>query len=65
LAEVEQALREQSMAVRSMLELLDKKGVVSREEVLSRLMPAVHRPPPLPLHRAGHQRWLPLLREDS
>ena len=65
LAEVEALLQEQSMAVRSMLELLDKKGVVSREEVLDRLMPAVHKPPPLPLRRTGHQRWLPLLREDS
>jgi hypothetical protein len=65
LAEVEQALKEQAMAVRSMLEVLDRKSLISRDEVLSRLMPAVRRPPPLPLRRSCHQRWLPLLRDDS
>lgn len=63
-AELEQAVREQGIALRAMLEALDRKGLVSREELLARITPSVKRPPPLPMRRTSWRRWLPLLRDS-
>jgi hypothetical protein len=64
-AELEQAMREQSMAIRGMVEMLDERGLMRREAFLDRLTLPGQRPPPLPLRRAGPRRLLWSLSEDA
>ena len=61
IAELEAAIKEQGAAIRTMVELLDTKGVVRREELLHRLAGSPRRPPALPLRRSGRKRVLSLL----
>ena len=54
MAQLEKMVAQQSFALRGMLELLDTKGVIRRDEFLARMNPgAVRKPPPLPLRRTS------------
>lgn len=53
MAQLERVVLQQGFALRGMLDLLDQKGVIEREEFLSRLERKQNRPPPLPLGRTG------------
>jgi hypothetical protein len=64
-AELEHVMREQGQAIRAMVELLDRRGLMRREALLDRLAPQNTLPPPLPLKRAGPRRLLWHIRDDA
>jgi hypothetical protein len=56
-ATLERAVKEQSFAIRGMLEILDQRGLVKRDELSARLKDT-SRPPPMPLPSRRKQRRL-------